>query len=249
MTTVSTVMNDYDALGTAALKAQVHDRIHAEANLPAPLPAGPRFDDALAAVLVDCSVMGTVDERNEAQGFTSVFRAPAANVAAMEATATAFAKWWATGLGGTGLLAALGIWWKGWPAGVWSAASDSVKVALSLGVALVVVALLAAIATILTADLMARSRAGAAQFDARARIAAAYIATVTRRDSGLVRDALDAVYDLAKVNGKKVLVTQDDTPTFDSDRWRDGDNGYPELHVAGSDQWQPINDRVRISLS
>ncbi|MFS0699804.1 hypothetical protein AB6N24_07495 [Cellulomonas sp. 179-A 4D5 NHS] len=157
------------------------------------VPLPPPLDDVAASaerLAIAMSVLGTKDERRDASGPAAVLGGVATSVAALEATSTALAKWWASGMalvaaGGTGLVA-----WRVAAEGFWADADTGVQVALVIGAAVVLSAAFIALALVLDADLRARSGAGAAQYAARARMVDAYLRTARSGRAGSGDDDL-----------------------------------------------------------
>lgn len=101
-------------------------------------------------------------------GFITALTGPPQSVALIEAGATAATKWWSAGLSAVATVA------SGLLVGFWnSEASVEVKMALIIGLAVLLAAVVVAIGMLLSADVRGRAAATVATVNARAQVAAA----------------------------------------------------------------------------
>jgi hypothetical protein len=117
------------------------------------------------ALLRDINLLPTDQDMQQAGSPGAVLGGPPQSVALIEAGATAFAKWWAAGLGVTaaGIWGSIGVFWGDQPPEtqrvlLWIAAVVSAALVLSLGL-------------IIGADLRGRAAASVATIGARATVA------------------------------------------------------------------------------
>lgn len=238
MSTVQELIDGYEALSSTEKV-----RLKAKLDLPIPVPLPPPSSsivDPLQRLLVGVSVLGKSPDRDAASEFKSVFTGVSTGVAAIESTATALAKWWATAIGASGALA--GIWtaWKTSAANFWSPATDvGVRAAAIGAIALVFGTMVLAIAIILSADLRSRSVASAAQYGARAAIADAYMRSADDRPKpSLVGIAVyGAVKAAAAAQGTVHLTNGNDDIVVDDCRLSDTD---VQIHDKATGSWRDL---------
>jgi hypothetical protein len=156
-------------------------------------------------------------------------------VAALESSATAFAKWWATAIAGGGVLAGWYASTRASAVGFWGSATTPEKVTAIGSVAAVLVAVVVSIAIIVLADVSARSRANSAIYAARAQIAQAYLDVAGSGDvasaqyqalSGLVHAATETRRTLRLHDNGHVYVVDGFRMRGHDPQVRDGSNGH-----------------------
>lgn len=125
-------------------------------------------------MLIELSLLPTVDDLAASERFRTVFTGPASSVSVLEAGATALSKWWAVGLGASavGLWASVRIFWTSLPQ-----ASQEV---MMWSVAITSAAAVLALAFILGSDVRGRASAMVATIEARRQIATSMIGSAER---------------------------------------------------------------------
>ena len=214
----------------------------------APVPP-PSVDvvPSLQVLLRGVSMLGTADEQKDSAGITGMFKGSATGIAAVESTATSFAKWWAAAVGGGGALAGITAAWRAAATDFWANSTDGVHISAILGVALCLVAVVMSIALIVSADLRARSAASAAQYQARGNIASAYLASDEKHGGPSAQQlAIEGFIAASKAIHKQAHVKQAHEE-FNIDDCRQAD-GHVEVRRSGTQTWTPLADGVEISL-
>jgi hypothetical protein len=121
------------------------------------------------SILRGLNVLPSKIDLQKANG-SSAFPGPPDSVAIIEAGATAFSKWWATGLGAGGaaaVITAASTFWRG--------QSNGTHIALIIALGGVVIAIVLAIALIVSSDVKSRAAGAAAQYAARASVTDEYL--------------------------------------------------------------------------
>lgn len=117
------------------------------------------------AVLRELHLLPSQEELNQAGKMSAVFGGPPQSVAVIEAGATAFAKWWAAGLGA----AVAGV--SGSIVAFWDKQGGDTQRMIVLAVGIAVAALILAIGYIVGSDTRGRAAAAVAVTEARVQVA------------------------------------------------------------------------------
>jgi hypothetical protein len=200
----------------------------------------------LQTILGGLSIWGR-DTDHRSEGVRGVFQGSAPNMAALESTATAFAKWWAAAIAGGGVLAG---WYTATRASAidfWAQASTPEKVTAIGSVAAVLIAMAISIAIIVAADVGARSRANSAIYAARAQITDAYLAMWRSAELASVQyHALSGLVRAASAS-KRTLRLHDDGTTYLVDGFRM--HGHePQVHDGTTGRWVSLSTHADFSI-
>lgn len=242
---VETLVHNYEKLSDAD-KKDAYLKIRDVDSRDVPLPAGGDFPDALRDVFQRAGVQGTEDELGRANGFWSTFRGAPQSVAGLESTSTALAKWWATAIGAGGPLAAMVAAWLGWWQKLWTQSSDTVRLAVVLGVAVVAASLVFSVAIIINADLKGRSSTQSAIYATRSALGEAYIASahISVPPSQLANLLEVALH----VSQNKPITVNQDGVDVGIDAYRRTPTGSVEVHDSAGQKWILLRDWARIQV-
>jgi len=233
------------AISYAGLEPESRRAFQIEAKLrtfagPAPVPPpGPDVLEPLQRLLIGMSILGKQEDQIASSGFASTFKGVSINVAALESTSTALAKWWAVAIGAGGFLGGIWATWRVAVAGFWSEAQVGERMTTIAAVAAAAVAIVLAIAIIVNADVKARSIASAAQYEARAAVAGAYIASADAKpEQSLMHLAALGALQAASAHGMHVHLRSAERDIIVDDCHLS--DGKLEFRDQASGQWIPL---------
>jgi hypothetical protein len=184
------------------------------------------------SLLEDLNLLGTAQENQQAEGFSSAFTGPPQSVALIEAGATAAAKWWAAGLSAL----VIPIW--GAVAAWWPKQKIPIEVTVLAAAAVVTTALVLSIGYLIASDVRGRAAASVSLVQARAKLAARMIqaaeAVYEPRPAGSVPDIVPLPSAIRAKNLGRPAADEDGWLAVAMERHSDGNIKY--IVVKGSSE-------------